>query len=257
MPNRVYLGFTSHPVEEYFGAPIQCYQCQRFGHIAQNCRSARRCKICAGPHHHKDCNYRSEPNCANCGCSHAATYAGCSSKKAATALRKQEILNGRAPNRRSPTLNPETVHQPETPSQKETSTPKKDRTYSRVLQRPSKKQANTTSDSAQCDPKTYAPLSQRTSQPSGSPVPTASVAGRDSRPSTSHAKTSTTCDTDISGAGTSATPPYQGIDQQLLLQLVFLAVKAIIKSLPDALNISEVKTLLAMEPLLLASNRSI
>ncbi|KAG0431655.1 hypothetical protein HPB47_021595, partial [Ixodes persulcatus] len=56
----------------------------------------------------QDCNYRSEPNCANCGCSHAATYAGCSSKKAATALRKQEILNGRAPNRRSPPSNPET-----------------------------------------------------------------------------------------------------------------------------------------------------
>ncbi|KAG0412399.1 hypothetical protein HPB47_010455, partial [Ixodes persulcatus] len=90
-----------------------------------------------------DCNYRSEPNCANCGCSHAATYAGCSSKKAATALRKQEILNGRAPNRRSPPSNPETGHQPETPSQRETSTPKKDRTYSHVLQRESKKQANT------------------------------------------------------------------------------------------------------------------
>lgn len=97
MPSRVRLGFRSHPVEEYFGAPIQCCQCQRFGDITENGRSTRRCKISAGPHHHKDCNYCSEPNCAYCGCSQAAAYAGCASKKANTVLRKQKILNGRAP----------------------------------------------------------------------------------------------------------------------------------------------------------------
>ncbi|KAM7307787.1 hypothetical protein ISCGN_011423 [Ixodes scapularis] len=44
MPQRIYLGFTSHPVEEYFGQAVQCFNCQRYGHLARNCRGERRCK---------------------------------------------------------------------------------------------------------------------------------------------------------------------------------------------------------------------
>ncbi|KAH6946787.1 hypothetical protein HPB50_015311 [Hyalomma asiaticum] len=54
MPERVYLGFTCHPVEEYLGPARRCYNCQRYGHLANNCNGTRRCKICAEGHHHKD-----------------------------------------------------------------------------------------------------------------------------------------------------------------------------------------------------------
>ncbi|KAM7304529.1 uncharacterized protein ISCGN_014429 [Ixodes scapularis] len=44
MPQRVFLGFTSHPVEEYFGSPVQCFKCQKYGHVAKYCRGPQRCK---------------------------------------------------------------------------------------------------------------------------------------------------------------------------------------------------------------------
>lgn len=95
MPHRVRLGFTSYFVEEYFGSPVRCFKCQRFGHIARNCRFARQCKVCAGPHYQNECTSRSEPRCANCGGSHTATFSGCPRKLSAAALRKEQILKGR------------------------------------------------------------------------------------------------------------------------------------------------------------------
>lgn len=97
MPTRVFLGFTSHPVTEYFGTAIQCYKCQRHGHIARFCRGPLRCKVCSGPHSHKVCPSRREPKCANCGASHAATFSGCPRKQAATAARKHIIIHGKSP----------------------------------------------------------------------------------------------------------------------------------------------------------------
>ncbi|KAM7314683.1 uncharacterized protein ISCGN_004467 [Ixodes scapularis] len=61
MPSRVFLGFTSHPVMEYFGIPTQCFRCQRHGHIARHCRGQQRCKVCAGPHSYKECMNKTNP----------------------------------------------------------------------------------------------------------------------------------------------------------------------------------------------------
>ncbi|CAN7999039.1 unnamed protein product [Ixodes hexagonus] len=249
MPPRVYLGFTSHPVEEYFGSPIQCYQCQRFGHIGKNCRGARRCKICAGPHHHQDCSSRAQPKCANCGENHAATFSGCSSKKAAAVVRKTEILNGRTPTRRSPPSNPEIVRIPETSSDAKSSTSKP--TYSDVLhRRPSKK--NTVSKKEN-GPTTSAPLGRSEKRESGTPMPTASVARRAPRPTASQVTPSSETPSATYRAESQVNENRQVTDQQFLIRLLFLAVKAIIRSLPDTANISEVKAILTMEPLILGT----
>lgn len=50
LPGKVFLGFTSHLVEEYLGPARRCCNCERFGHLAKNCRETRRCKICAEDH---------------------------------------------------------------------------------------------------------------------------------------------------------------------------------------------------------------
>ncbi|XP_049520311.1 uncharacterized protein LOC125944157 [Dermacentor silvarum] len=65
MPQRIHLGFTSHPVEEYLGPALRCYNCQRFGHLAKNCRGSRRCKICSENHEHTECKSVRQPKCAN------------------------------------------------------------------------------------------------------------------------------------------------------------------------------------------------
>ncbi|KAG0417627.1 hypothetical protein HPB47_005463 [Ixodes persulcatus] len=41
MPQRVNFAFTSHPVEEHFGHAVECFNCQRHGHIARNCIARR------------------------------------------------------------------------------------------------------------------------------------------------------------------------------------------------------------------------
>lgn len=94
LPSFVRLGFENLRVLEYIEGPIQCYNCQRFGHMQVSCNRPRRCKTCSGPHSHKECTARREPRCANCGGSHAAAYSGCRVKQAATAARRNELLNG-------------------------------------------------------------------------------------------------------------------------------------------------------------------
>ncbi|KAM7308884.1 uncharacterized protein ISCGN_012515 [Ixodes scapularis] len=109
MPTRVFLGFTSHPVEEYFGQAVRCFRCQRHGHVANTCRGPQRCKVCAGPHNYKECSSRNHPKCANCGGPHAASFAGCVRNKEIGALRKHELIHGKTTKRHSPPPNPEAV----------------------------------------------------------------------------------------------------------------------------------------------------
>ena len=43
VPKKVFLGFMSYPVRVYVPKPLRCFNCQRFGHIAKNCKEKRRC----------------------------------------------------------------------------------------------------------------------------------------------------------------------------------------------------------------------
>ena len=49
----------------------QCYKCWKFGHIAKNCGSNERCKVCGGDHHHDICESE-KVMCSNCKLPHAA-----------------------------------------------------------------------------------------------------------------------------------------------------------------------------------------
>ena len=57
----------------------QCFNCQCFGHSAQNCKSKQKCVICGENHSHKGCRKKEakQPNCANCSGPHVASYKGC------------------------------------------------------------------------------------------------------------------------------------------------------------------------------------
>ncbi|XP_064460378.1 uncharacterized protein LOC135370528 [Ornithodoros turicata] len=83
LPQEVHLGFSIHKVREYVEGPLQCFLCQRFGHLARNCRWPQRCKVCSGPHHVKDCTTRRQPKCANCGGPHIVSHSQCPHKRSA------------------------------------------------------------------------------------------------------------------------------------------------------------------------------
>ena len=70
-----------YKVEE-FRQPVsvrQCFNCQCFGHSAQNCKSKQKCVVCGENHSHKGCPKKEakQPKCANCFGPHVASYKGC------------------------------------------------------------------------------------------------------------------------------------------------------------------------------------
>lgn len=77
LPDRVRAGFLSLRVRPYFPNPLRCYQCQRFGHVSQNCVFAAVCPSC-GKDNHGDSACLPPPSCVNCGESHSPRYKGCS-----------------------------------------------------------------------------------------------------------------------------------------------------------------------------------
>ncbi|KAH9363769.1 hypothetical protein HPB48_010114 [Haemaphysalis longicornis] len=57
--------------------PMQCFNCQSFGHEAPSCTSSTRCRFCGGPHVYTECKRRGEPECVNCHERHASTFWRC------------------------------------------------------------------------------------------------------------------------------------------------------------------------------------
>ena len=81
---------------EEFRQPVsvrQCFNCQCFGHSAQNCKSKQKCVICGENHSHKGCPKKEvkQPKCANCSGPHVASYKGCPEYKKQAF--KQHVVN--------------------------------------------------------------------------------------------------------------------------------------------------------------------
>ena len=82
LPGRVFLGAMAFQVREYIRPPLRCYNCQRYGHIADACRGKKKCAKCGGEHEIKECK-ADAPKCPNCGGDHKAAYWGCEHTKKA------------------------------------------------------------------------------------------------------------------------------------------------------------------------------
>lgn len=85
VPTAIHLGYSQHKVDRYVPPPLRCYLCQRYGHVADSCRSQKRCTRCGKGHLTKDCSLVSTDTtkfkCVNCGGNHSAAYGGCPSLK--------------------------------------------------------------------------------------------------------------------------------------------------------------------------------
>ena len=83
LPQYISFGYRRYRVSEFLPDPTRCFQCQKYGHKAKECRSRTTCPICAGNHTYEECNirdsYRQQNNahCPNCNGHHPASYKGC------------------------------------------------------------------------------------------------------------------------------------------------------------------------------------
>ena len=80
VPSHVYLGRVCYEVKDYVADAVQCWNCQKMGHISNHCRSNQPvCVRCGTRGHRKGDNRcgRRRVCCANCSEGHLASYRGC------------------------------------------------------------------------------------------------------------------------------------------------------------------------------------
>lgn len=66
-PRKLSFGFCSCKVREFTQAPPRFYRCQKFGHLAANCKAhTEHCSHCCGSHTWRDCAPGTPAKCANC-----------------------------------------------------------------------------------------------------------------------------------------------------------------------------------------------
>ena len=91
-PARFSRGYGSYRMRPFVKAPQQCFNCQRFGHMARTCwRDTQTCRYCAGSHPSSQCKGDSQVTlkCANCGEGHATTSKAC--PKRLTLVNKSKV----------------------------------------------------------------------------------------------------------------------------------------------------------------------
>ena len=85
----IFINFIKYRTEEY-KPPIRlttCYKCQRFGHIAKQCKATNQvCPKCGKDDHATDVDGKllctsEKKQCINCNQEHSSAYAGCQKKK--------------------------------------------------------------------------------------------------------------------------------------------------------------------------------
>ena len=83
----------SYSVREYIPPPIRCFKCQRFCHVASQCRDKIRCAKFGGDHEYDKWDKDAVLKCCNCVGNHSAAYGGCEKHKEAREVQKVKIVN--------------------------------------------------------------------------------------------------------------------------------------------------------------------
>ncbi|CAN8007206.1 unnamed protein product [Ixodes pacificus] len=76
LPHYVHIGYVRHPVTLYVARPLQCFRCNRIGHVAAACQKEQTCAKCSGGNEPTACDSETS-RCINCGKGHAATSGQC------------------------------------------------------------------------------------------------------------------------------------------------------------------------------------
>lgn len=232
LPKRVALGFTVHTVEEYIEPAVRCYNCQRYGHKAKTCRGTKRCKVCAGAHDYKECTSKRQPKCANCAGPHPASFSGCSRNRLASAAQRERIVKGYHKIQRGPAPNADIVE--DVPAAQRNAKQWRHDSYSEVLKRSAPKHRVGKEVRAQ----EHAEVELSAGPDTAKEPLTTKGKGHSSLLRKNSSRNAISAET----AG----------NEQVILPIIFAALKAILRSLPQAGSLPEVKLLLDVEHLLLS-----
>ncbi|KAH9367461.1 hypothetical protein HPB48_007532 [Haemaphysalis longicornis] len=232
-------------LKQYIEPAIRCYKCQRYGHIARTCRGTLRCKTCSGPHDYKECLTKRQPKCANCGGPHPASFSRCPRSKWASHLQREKILNGTQDRQQRPLPNYEWVSRT-AHNQRGLDQNARHDLYSSIL-----KGQKITSDRRGKIPRNGPSPSAPPSPPDATTTKEVPRLENVVPPQTvPHTATDS-----IQRRQMMPTPPSDF--NQLLLRMLFMALKAILHALPQANNLLEVKTLLEMEQVIMHGGHGI
>ena len=81
LPEKAHIGYEYFTIKPYIPPIIRYFNCQRLGHMANNCRSSTRCVRCGESHSFEQCQQKEKVKCCRCGESHSSAYGGCQTMK--------------------------------------------------------------------------------------------------------------------------------------------------------------------------------
>lgn len=90
LPSYVKVGHFRHPVRPYVPRPMQCFNCQKMGHVKGVCRNSAICPRCAEPHPEDKCS-ATTLKCPNCQGAHSASSKDCPQIKKEISILRQMV----------------------------------------------------------------------------------------------------------------------------------------------------------------------
>ena len=77
LPERIFLGYQSIPVDQYIPTPMICLNCYRMGHSTKMCHARTKCRKCGAIDHSVASCTSNIEKCANCDGPHQANDRRC------------------------------------------------------------------------------------------------------------------------------------------------------------------------------------
>lgn len=95
LPDSVKMFYQLFRVRMFVPPVIRCYNCQRFGHVAGQCKNTSPvCARCGENHKVENCESAEDKRkCSNCGGEHSSAYKGCNKYKEAVSVQKIRVEN--------------------------------------------------------------------------------------------------------------------------------------------------------------------
>ena len=75
MPKELRVGYLKVKVDLFIPNPLRCFNCNKFGHTSQRCKTAAKCQRCGKDKHEEQCE--GPQICSNCSGPHAASAKDC------------------------------------------------------------------------------------------------------------------------------------------------------------------------------------